>query len=85
MNTTNDDPYPPVLERSVPLPTEDDGPPSLEDKVSYLTFYFTDPASSIGRVSTPGNGSTWVQSHALTYHSLEMVIAAPRLALRLAG
>ena len=44
------------------------------------------PDSSVCRVSASGNGRSRVRSRAATYQSrLKMVLAAPRLALRLTG
>ena len=61
MDATDDDPQPPIQERSVPLPIEDNGPPSLEDSVCYFNIYFTGPSGSIGRVSPLGNGISRVR------------------------
>ena len=46
----------------------------------------TGPDSSVGRVSAPGNGRSRVRSRAATYQSRKkMLLAAPRLVLRLTG
>ena len=51
-----------------------------------VCHFKTGPDSSVGRVSAPENGRSRVRSRAATYQSRKkMVVAAPRLALRLTG
>ena len=60
-------------------PNEDADKIKPEEKIDRLKYPVnTGPVSSVGRVSAPSNGRSWVQpSRAATYHSLKMVLAAP--------
>ena len=77
--------------RSYPIPLPDPVAPqtkfNLDVIIIKLTFAMrTGHDSSVGRVSAPGNGRSRVRSRAATYQSRKkMVLAAPRLALRLTG
>ena len=63
----------------------DDDERELTAKESFRSEQ-TGPASSVGRVSAPGNGRSHVRSRGPDIpKSLKMVLAAPCLALRLTG
>ena len=72
------------------LKTSSDRSFLLKSRIKISSFLtgsgVTGPGSSVGRVSASGNGRSRVRSRAATYQSRKkVVLAAPRLALRLTG